>query len=312
MSAHSDSAAITAAEMAEALRERYDRSDPLARPAIEGALNQYQFYHTIDVIPGLATRGMPSRGPDWAWAQTIIDRLMVALSQLDVKGKRVLDIGCRDGALSFAAERLGAAEVIGIDNDLSPGLTEFLIPFKRSRVRAVQLNINDLTPKRFGQFDVVLFAGVLYHLRYPMWALKRIADVLRPGGTLLIEGAFLDGLDDLPVIFCPYNVPHLYEHTCVTFFNDAGLAATLASLGFSPPRRVDAFLYSGRRYALAFPRFLRRNWWRVPRVCRKIFISSKIEEAEKPYWDGAHAYHSTGVVTASHSTMTTPGAPPDA
>src|SRR5690348_11126587 len=104
------------------------------------------------------------------------------MATIDFKDRRVLDIGCRDGAFSFAAEGFGAAEVIGIDNNLSRGLTEFLVPLRRSRVRAMQHNVNELSHDHFGDFDIILFPGVLYHLRYPAWALRRIADVLRPGG----------------------------------------------------------------------------------------------------------------------------------
>jgi tRNA (mo5U34)-methyltransferase len=91
---------------------------------------------------------------------------------LDLRGKRVLDIGCRDGLFSFAAESMGAIDVIGIDNDLSRGATELLIPYFNSKVRMHQMNLYDLTPERFGTFDVVIFPGVLYHLRYPFWGLR--------------------------------------------------------------------------------------------------------------------------------------------
>ncbi|MSO30732.1 MAG: hypothetical protein EXQ48_07300 [Acidobacteria bacterium] len=50
-------------------------------------------------------------------------------------GKRALDVCCRDGLLSFEAERLASSEVIGIDNDLSLAAVEFLIAFFNSRVR---------------------------------------------------------------------------------------------------------------------------------------------------------------------------------
>ena len=35
----------------------------------------------------------------------------------------------------------------------------------------------DLSPERVGTFDVVLFVGVLYHLRHPLLALERVASV---------------------------------------------------------------------------------------------------------------------------------------
>jgi tRNA (mo5U34)-methyltransferase len=43
----------------------------------------------------------------------------------------------------------------------------------------------DLSPERTGTFDVVLFLGVLYHLRHPLLALERVASVTR--GLLLVE-----------------------------------------------------------------------------------------------------------------------------
>src|ERR1700730_3340025 len=129
----------------------------------------------------------------------------------DLKGKRVLDIGCRDGAQSFAAEQLGASEVIGIDNDLSDGLTSFFIPFKNSKVRAFHCNVIDLSREQFGEFDIVVFSGVLYHLRYPIWGLRRIADVLKPDGVLIIEGGFIEAFADLPILFCPIGSDSPYD-----------------------------------------------------------------------------------------------------
>jgi SAM-dependent methyltransferase len=162
----------------------------------------------------------------------------------DLKGKRVLDIGCRDGAQSFAAERLGASEVIGIDNDLSDGLTSFLIPFKSSKVRAFHCNVIDLSRKQFGEFDIVVFPGVLYHLRYPIWGLRRIADVLKPDGVLIIEGEFIGAFADLPIRFCPIGSDSPYDGISVAFFNEAGIIDTLFSLGFSKIQRHDTFCNS--------------------------------------------------------------------
>lgn len=48
----------------------------------------------------------------------------------------------------------------------------------------------DLDPARFGQFDLVLFINVLYHLPHPLMALKRIASVTAPGGTVLLKTLF--------------------------------------------------------------------------------------------------------------------------
>lgn len=239
------------------------------------------------------------------WAKENVDRVLSAMKSLNLRDKRVLDIGCRDGVFSFAAEQMGAGEIIGIDNDLSRGLTEFLIPFKRSRVQARQLNVNDLEPDTFGQFDVVLFAGVLYHLRYPIWALRRVADVLKDDATLLIEGGFIDGFADLPIMFCPARQHSPYDTSSCTFFNEAGLTETLTSLGFSEIRCIASFSYSTRHYVgrmfwREFPRFFWRNWWRLPRVSRKIFICRKRWTSDPrfaatshmaEYWNADHRWH---------------------
>ncbi len=57
------------------------------------------------------------------------------------------------------------AEVIGIDNDLSAGAVEVLLPYFKSKVQMHQFNLYDLTPETFGKFGIVIFPGVLYHLR---------------------------------------------------------------------------------------------------------------------------------------------------
>jgi len=54
-----------------------------------------------------------------------------------------------------------------------------------SRVEYVQGSAYSLSPERLGRFDLILFFGVLYHLRYPLLAIDRIRTVSR--GDVLIE-----------------------------------------------------------------------------------------------------------------------------
>src|SRR5262245_35918551 len=153
---------------------------------IPEAISRYEFYHIIKLTDTISTPGNPKYVP----AQKLC---MKYLHSLDLRGKRVLDVGCRDGLFSFAAESMGASEVVGIDNDCSKPATEFLIPFFNSKVRMAQMNLYDLKPSDFGRFDVVIFAGVLYHLRYPFWGLKAIRECLNPEGDLIIETAIWRG-----------------------------------------------------------------------------------------------------------------------
>jgi tRNA (mo5U34)-methyltransferase len=187
------------------------------------------FYHTIPLTPTLST-------PGWPIVVPIVEMTSRVLRTLDLRGKRVLDVGCRDGLFSFEAEKLGAAEVIGIDNDLSPGVPEFLTRCLRSRVRFHSFNLFDLRPETFGRFDVVLFPGVLYHLRYPFWALRLLRDVLADGGLLLLETAILADANRRALLFCPVGEDSPYEPTSCTFFNRKGLHDTLGSLGLRVER----------------------------------------------------------------------------
>ena len=192
---------------------------------IRKAIASYKFYHIIPLTKTLSTPGNPLYVP----AQELF---MKHLKALDLRGKRVLDIGCRDGLFSFAAESMGAAEVVGIDNDLSKPATEFLIPFFKSKVRMLQQNLYDLKSQELGFFDVILFSGVLYHLRYPFWGLKVLRDMMKPGGELLIETAIWRGDPNNAMLFCPIENDSPYEPTSCTFFNVKGLVDTLKSLNF--------------------------------------------------------------------------------
>jgi 2-polyprenyl-3-methyl-5-hydroxy-6-metoxy-1,4-benzoquinol methylase len=191
---------------------------------VQARLARYNWYHVIDLGGGLAT-------PGWAAAIPGQQVVLRALDALDLRGKRVLDVGCRDGLFCFAAERRGAREVVGIDNDLSAGAAEFLVPYFGSAVRLRELNVYDLLPETFGRFDVVICPGVLYHLRYPFWGLKRLADVLAAGGVLVLETVIMVDENRFPLLWCPYDSDLPCDLTSCTFFNVKALTETLHSLG---------------------------------------------------------------------------------
>ncbi len=88
----------------------------------------------------------------------------------NLSGKRVLDIGAWDGWFSFETERHGA-QTIAIDCVEIP---TFLQVHRRleSKVDYRVLDFYELPAAGLGKFDVVLFLGVLYHLRHPLLALE--------------------------------------------------------------------------------------------------------------------------------------------
>ena len=93
---------------------------------------------------------------------------VIAKDLPDVSGWRVLDIGCNAGFMSFAAKRLGAGSVLGVDSNLGAG-TSFIDQATFCRdvlgldVEFREESFFDLEPE--APFDLVLFCGVLYHLR---------------------------------------------------------------------------------------------------------------------------------------------------
>jgi tRNA (mo5U34)-methyltransferase len=99
----------------------------------------------------------------------------------DLSGKRVLDIGCNAGFYSFALAERGA-EVLGVDMDehyLRQARWAARQKGLEPRVSFEQASVYDVG-RLDGPFDVVLFMGVLYHLRHPLLALDLIGE-LQPG-----------------------------------------------------------------------------------------------------------------------------------
>jgi tRNA (mo5U34)-methyltransferase len=95
----------------------------------------------------------------------------------DLRGARVLDVGSWDGWYSFEMERRGA-DVLAVDCWNNPRFHQMKAALN-SRVEFRQLDVYELTPDRVGQFDIVLFMGVLYHLKHPLLALERICSVTK-------------------------------------------------------------------------------------------------------------------------------------
>ncbi len=161
------------------------REDKLER------IKSHQWYHSIEIEPGLVTPGVHP-----------IEELRQVLEYLklpaSLEGLSVLDIGAWDGFFSFEAERRGAKQVVAYD--LTPENYFGFATAKEllgSKAEYVQGSVYELKAELIGTFDVVLFVGVLYHLRYPLLALDRIRDVCR--GYMVLETHCLDNcvvLDD--------------------------------------------------------------------------------------------------------------------
>ena len=96
----------------------------------------------------------------------------------DLRGKTVLDIGCNAGFYSIEMKRRGASRVVGIDSDDTYlAQARFAARVKGADIELHKMDVYDVGQLR-ERFDIVLFMGVLYHLRYPLLALDTIHDTV--------------------------------------------------------------------------------------------------------------------------------------
>jgi tRNA (mo5U34)-methyltransferase len=94
----------------------------------------------------------------------------------DLSGKSVLDIGCNAGFFSIELKRRGASRVLGMDFDEGYlDQARFAAEVAGLEIAFAKLSVYDVAALK-EQFDVVLFMGVLYHLRHPLLALDLIRE----------------------------------------------------------------------------------------------------------------------------------------
>ena len=139
-------------------------------------------YHRFEIEPGLYTPGThvdvePSE---------VFDEIGIPQ---DISGLRALDVGAWDGVYTFEFAKRGAkATALDIQD---PDVTIFNVARRilNAQVNHIRGSVYDLAEKTHGKYNIVLFAGVYYHLKNPVLAFQRIREVLEDDGRLYIEGA---------------------------------------------------------------------------------------------------------------------------
>ncbi len=148
---------------------------------LRARIEKVDWWHTIDLGNGLVTPGRDCSP----------EKLARLRLPEDLSGRTVLDIGAWDGFFSFEAERRGANRVLAADlyawegaEDGNTGL-EVARAALGSRVESIRIDAMELSPDNVGVFDLVLYLGVLYHMKHPLLALERVASVT--GDHLILE-----------------------------------------------------------------------------------------------------------------------------
>ena len=94
----------------------------------------------------------------------------------DLRGMTVLDIGCNGGFYSIEMKRRGADRVVAIDTEtMYLNQARFAAEMSGVEIEFRDLSVYDVA-KLGERFDLVIFMGVLYHLRHPLLALDLIHD----------------------------------------------------------------------------------------------------------------------------------------
>jgi tRNA (mo5U34)-methyltransferase len=192
-------------------------------------------------------------------------RFAHALPQ-DLRGLSVLDIGCNGGFYSIEMKRRGAARVVGIDSDDDYlAQARFAAEVCGAEVELHNLSVYDVA-ELGAAFDVVLFMGVLYHLRHPLLALDLIHE--HAAKDLLVFQSMQRGSDELTALQDDYPfvetavfdrpqfpklhfVEHSYAGDPTNWWipNRACVEAMLRSSGFRILARPEAEVFVCRRVA---------------------------------------------------------------
>jgi tRNA (mo5U34)-methyltransferase len=203
-------------------------------------ITDVKWYHSIDLGQGVVTPGKDT--------PSNVERIGLP-ARLD--GRSVLDIGAWDGFWSFEAERRGAARVLATDSfvwaeDSPWGKRGFDLARSalKSKVEDRVIDVMELSPEDLGSWDLVLFLGVLYHLRDPVTAIERVASVTND--QLILETETALELCRHPASLCFPGDELANDPTNWWALNNRAIVALLHQSGFQTVRRYSTTSLLGR------------------------------------------------------------------
>ena len=137
--------------------------------------NVQTWNHNFELPDGLVT----SKAPQKSHGKNIVKykRIQQVLDKLDLKGKRVLDMGCNEGFFSLKMEESGAS-VIGIDIDehrieKANFIKNLLKP--KANIEYKNLDIYSSEFERVDKFDLCLCLGFIHRVPDPFRAVSALA-----------------------------------------------------------------------------------------------------------------------------------------
>ena len=150
-------------------------------------VDEHEWFHGLNL--GTAVTKGRVQPENWS-----IYPILSFLEDMDLSGACVLDVGTMDGLVAFIAEQEGAAEVHATDLYARSTFEVAKAALGASVIYHPRTSIESLL-ERFGRqsFDVVVMAGLMYHLLSPLRCCLIARNLLRKGGTLLLETVCVHG-----------------------------------------------------------------------------------------------------------------------
>ncbi len=158
--------------------------DKASRSELRAIAEKSKWFHAIDFGDFASSGRFPKGEPQ----NITLFGAMDLLGSIDLKGCRVLDIGSADGLASFGMKELGAREVVSIDSYDVPTyrIARKLLNVETDYRPNVQIK-DAVSELGWKQFDVILCAGVIYHMLNPMSAFIECRKLLKDNGLLIME-----------------------------------------------------------------------------------------------------------------------------
>ena len=152
------------------------------------------WFHNLHLPDGLETAPDHPLGdfPRFKW------HVLARLLPTDLSGWRALDIGCNAGFYSFELARRGAT-VTGIDVDAHYLEQARWAAREFGLAHAIEFRQQPVYQliRESERYDLVLFMGVFYHLRYPLLGLDIVARIV--GRLLVFQSLTVPGVSLAPV-----------------------------------------------------------------------------------------------------------------
>jgi 2-polyprenyl-3-methyl-5-hydroxy-6-metoxy-1,4-benzoquinol methylase len=124
------------------------------------------------------------------------------LPERGLSGRRVLDVGCWTGGMSFLLTAMGA-EVLAVEEvrKYADCVNYMKNAFGLDNLTVENLSLYSLADEKFfDRFDMVIYSGVLNHVTDPVLSLRIIFNTLKDGGICLLETMAAAGKGS----FCDY------------------------------------------------------------------------------------------------------------